>query len=119
MPQVPFEGLENTLEVLNYKEWNFGELEEKHAFKEKIFQYVRDYWVDGQIPPQVWNCFHRKVDLTNNNNESHNNYLNNAINVAHPTPAKLTVALVKELTLAETTLRKVKSGSERIVKKAY
>ena len=119
LPHVPVEDLENTLEILNDKEWDFGESEEKYAFKEKILQYVRDYWVDGQIPPQVWNCFHRKVDLTNNNNESHNNYLNNAINGAHPTPAKLTVALVKELTLAETTLRKVKSGSERIVKKDY
>ena len=119
LPHVPVEDLENTLEVLNDKLWDFGESQDKHAFKEKILQYVRDYWVDGQIPPQVWNCFHRKVDLTNNNNESHNNYLNNALNVAHPTPAQLTVALVKELTLAETTLRKVKSGSERIVKKTY
>ena len=119
LPHVPVEDLEDTLTVLNDKEWDFGESEEKHAFKEKILKYVRDIWVDGQIPPQVWNCFHRKVDLTNNNNESHNNYLNNALKVAHPTPAKLTVALVKELTLAETTLRKVKSGSERVVKKAY
>ena len=119
LPHVPVEDFEDTLTVLNDKEWDFGESEEKHAFKEKILKYVRDIWVDGQIPPQVWNCFHRKVDLTNNNNESHNNYLNNALKVVHPTPAKLTVALVKELTLAETTLRKVKSGSERVVKKAY
>jgi hypothetical protein len=119
LPHVPVEDLENTIEILSDKEWDFGESLEKHEFKEKILKYVRDYWVDGQIPPQVWNCFHRKVDLTNNNNESHNNYLNNALKEAHPTPAKLTVALVKELTLAETKLRKVKSGANRVLKKTY
>ena len=59
------------------------------------------------------------MDLTNNNNESHNNYINNAIKEAHPSPAVLTVALVKELTLTETKLSKVKSGSKRIIKKQY
>ena len=48
---VPVEDLENTLKILDDKEWDFGESEEKHAFKEKILRYVRDYWVDGQIPP--------------------------------------------------------------------
>ena len=98
---------------------DFDESVEKEAFKDKFIGYVRDYWVNGVIPPQVWNCFHRKVDLTNNNNESHNNYLNNALKEAHPSPAVLTVALVKELTLAETKLNKVKSGSQRVVKKTY
>ena len=42
LPHVPVEDLEDTLTVLNDKEWDFGESEEKHAFKEKILKYVRD-----------------------------------------------------------------------------
>ena len=119
LPHVPLNDVQETLDILGNREWDFNESVEKEAFKEKFLGYVRDFWVNGVIPPQVWNCFHRKVDLTNNNNESHNNYLNNAVKEAHPSPAVLTVALVKELTLAETKLNKVKSGSQRVVKKIY
>ena len=119
LPHVPVEDLEVTLDVLKEKAWDFGESPEKYEFKDKLLTYIRQYWIDGPVPPTVWNCFHRKVDLTNNNNESHNNYLNNALQVSHPSPAKLTVALVKELTLAETTLRKAKSGAERVIKDTY
>ena len=119
LPHVPLDDLGNTLELLSDKDWDFGDSVEKEEFKDKILNYVKDYWVNGQIPPQVWNCFYRKVDLTNNNNESHNNYLNNAIKESHPSPASLTVALVKELTLAETKYRKVRSGAKRVVKKTY
>ena len=119
LPHVPLNDVQETLDILGNREWDFNESVEKEAFKDKFIGYVRDFWVNGVIPPQVWNCFHRKVDLTNNNNESHNNYLNNALKEAHPSPAVLTVALVKELTLAETKLNKVKSGSQRVVKKTY
>ena len=119
LPHVPVEDIQETIDLLKTKDWDFDGSEEKLAFKDKMLKYVEDFWVNGPIPPQVWNCFHRKVDLTNNNNESHNNYLNEALKKAHPTPAVLTVALVKELTLAETTLRKVKAGNKRIVKKKY
>ena len=119
LPHVPLNDIEDTLEILSKREWNFNESSEKEEFKDKFLGHVKDYWVNGVIPPQVWNCFYRKVDLTNNNNESHNNYLANAIKVAHPSPAVLTVALVKELTMAETKYNKVLSGAERIVKKKY
>ena len=109
LPHVPVEDIQETIDLLKTKDWDFDGSEEKLVFK--------DFWVNGPIPPQVWNCFQRKVDLTNNNNESHNNYLNEALKKVNPTPAVLTVALVKELTLAETTLRKVKSGNKRVVKK--
>jgi hypothetical protein len=117
LPHVPLNDVEETLDILSNREWDFNESVEKEAFKDKFIGYVRDYWVNGVIPPQVWNCFHRKVDLTNNNNES--NYLANAVKEAHTSPAVLTVALTKELTLAETKLNKVKSGSQRVVKKTY
>lgn len=119
LPHVPVMDIESTLEILNTRDWNFEESPEKEAFKEKIIGYIKEYWIHGVIPPQVWNCFHRKVDLTNNNNESHNNYLANAIKESHPSPATLTVALVKELTLAETKYKKVLSGAERVLKKKY
>ena len=119
LPHIPVEDLEDTIKLLSDKVWEFEESPEKEDFKNKFLKYVSEYWLNGQIPPQVWNCFHRKVDLTNNNNESHNSYLNNTLKEAHPSPATLTVALVKELTLAETKLRKVKSGAKRILKQRY
>ena len=119
LPHVPVQDIDETLEMINTRDWSFEESQEKQAFKEKILCYIKDYWVNGVIPPQVWNCFHRKVDMTNNNNESHNNYLANAIKESHPSPATLTVALVKELTLAETKYRRVISGAERVLKKKY
>ena len=79
---------------------------------------IQNYWIDGPIPPQVWNCHSRKGDLTNNNNEGHNSY-NNAIKETHPSPAKFTVAIVKELTMAETTLRRFQNGAERMVRAEY
>ena len=51
--------------------------------------------------------------------ESHNNYLNKALKETHPSPANFTVCIVKELTMAETTLRKVKNGACRIIRKEY
>ena len=119
LPHVPVEDVEDTLEILKAKEWEFGESPEKHEFKDKFLTHIYEYWVNGVYPPQVWNCFTRKVDLTNNNNESHNNYLANAVKESHPSPATLTVALVKELTMAETKYRKVKSGAKRILKPRY
>ena len=89
------------------------------AFKKTFLEYIQQYWIDGQVPPQAWNCFSRKVDLTNNNNGTHNNYLNSALKETHPSPANFTIAIVKELTLAETKWRQVKSGKERKVKKTF
>ena len=108
LPHVPIADVEESLEALNNKIWAFNESDEKVEFKEKFVQYVKDTWIEGVYPPQVWNCYARKVDLTNNNLESHNSYLANAVQEAHPSPARLTVALVKELTLAEIKLQKVR-----------
>ena len=119
LPHVPLNDVQETIHLLDEKEWEFEEDEAKAAFKKKFLEYIQQYWIDGQVPPQVWNCFSRKVDLTNNNNESHNNYLNSALKETHPSPANFTVAIVKELTLAETKWRQVKSGKERKVKKTY
>ena len=100
LPHDPVEDLQETLNLLKTKDWDFDGSEEKLAFKDKMLKYVDDFWVNGPIPPQVWNCLHSKVDLININNESHNNYLNESLKKTHPTPSVLTVALVKELTLA-------------------
>ena len=50
-------------------------IEEKFAFEDdkgkefKLYfiQYIKDFWVNGYYPPQVWNCFQRSNDMTNNN----------------------------------------------------
>ena len=119
LPHVPVEDVQDTLDILRAKDWEFGESNEKFEFKEKFLNYIQEYWVDGVYPPQVWNCFRRKVDLTNNNNEAHNSYLAHAVKEAHPSPVTLTVALVKELTIAETKVRKIKSGAKRVLKQKY
>ena len=93
LPHVPVEDVQETIDLLKTKDWEFDE--EKNAFKDKFLTNIEQFWVNGPIPPQVWNCFNRKVDLTNNNNEAHNSYLNNTLKEAHPSPATLTVALVK------------------------
>ena len=112
LPHMPLADLQETINIIEAKNWEFEHDEDKAAFKEKFLNHIQEYWVDGPIPPQVWNCFRRKVDLTNNNNEAYNNYLNNAIKETHPSPATFVVAIVKELTMAETTLRKVKNGGD-------
>ena len=119
LPHVPLADLQETINIIETKNWEFEHDLDKAAFKEKFLNHIQQYWVDGPIPPQVWNCFRRKVDLTNNNNEAYNNYLNNAIKETHPSPATFVVAIVKELTMAETTLRKVKNGGERVIQKPY
>ena len=66
LPHVPVEDIQETIDLLKTKDWDFDGSEEKLAFKDKMLKYVEDFWVNGPIPPQVWNCFHREVDLTNN-----------------------------------------------------
>ena len=93
LPHVKLADVQDTVQLLYDKEWKFEEIEEKAEYKKKFLDHIQNYWIDGPIPPQVWNCHSRKVDLTNNNNEGHNSYLNNAIKETHPSPAKFTVAM--------------------------
>ena len=69
LPHVRLEDVQDTLKKLD-EQFEFED-EDKEAFKKKYLKYVQEYWIDGQIPPQVWNCFRRKVDLTNNNQGCH------------------------------------------------
>ena len=69
LPHVRLEDVQDTLYKLD-EQFEFED-EDKEAFKKKYLKYVQEYWIDGQIPPQVWNCFRRKVDLTNNNQGCH------------------------------------------------
>ena len=113
LPHVKLADLQETVELLAEKEWKFEEDDDKAKFKRKFLNYIQDNWIDGSIPPQVWNCHSRKVDLTNNNNEGHNSYLNNVLKELHPSPTTLAVAIVKELTMAETTFRRFQNGAKR------
>ena len=119
LPHVKLADLQETVELLAEKEWKFEEDDDKAEFKRKFLNYIQDNWIDGSIPPQVWNCHNRKVDLTNNNNEGHNSYLNNVLKELHPSPTTLAVAIVKELTMAETTFRRFQNGAKREVRREY
>ena len=85
LPHVKLADLQETVELLAEKEWKVEEDDVKAEFKRKFLNYIQDNWIDGSIPPQVWNCHSRKVDLTNNNNEGHNSYLNNVLKELHHT----------------------------------
>ena len=85
--------------------------------KRKILDHIQEYWIDVPIPRQV--CHGRKGELNNNKNEGHNSYLNNVLKKRHPSPAKFNVAIVKELTMAETTLRRFQNGAECMVRAEY
>ena len=71
--------------------------------KRKILDHIQEYWIDGPLPCQV--CRGRKGDLTNNKNEGHNSYFNNALKKRHPSPAKFNVAIVKMLKITETIVQ--------------
>ena len=52
----------------NFLKDNFDFEDEKtQAFKVEFLKYIKEYWIEGVYPPQVWLNFQRSHDLTNNN----------------------------------------------------
>ena len=50
--------------------------EKAEEFKANLIKYMRDFWINGCLPPRVWNTFGRSEDLTNNNQEGYNSKFN-------------------------------------------
>ena len=44
-------------------------------FKIEFLHYIDSFWINGCLPPAVWNCFGRSEDLTNNNQEGKIRYI--------------------------------------------
>ena len=73
------------IDGFNYlqEEFNFEE-ENKQKFKIEFLIYLKEYWIEGPYPPQVWLNFERNQDLTNNNQEATNSRINKDLKQTHP-----------------------------------
>ena len=87
--------------------------EEANFFKEYFLSYIKSYWIEGCYPPQIWNCWSRSEDLTNNNQEGYNAKTNRTIRQVHPSPGILLCHVRSEVKLAEQLLSQAKVGIEK------
>ena len=90
------------IDGFNYlqEEFNFEE-ENEQKFKIEFLIYLKEYWIEGPYPPQVWLNFERNQDLTNNNQEATNSRINKDLKPTHPSPMILLCFVYKELRDAE------------------
>ena len=119
---------------------DFGTCEmDSEAAKEaatEFLKYIQATWIDGPYSPEMWSCFGRRSDFTNNAQEAYNAVLNrffdnvlfwillkktipwpaNSISlhrlvaVAHPNLHSLIQVIVEELNAAEITVTRVATG---------
>ena len=54
---LPIEDVEKGLEYIR-KKFNFKD-ERTTEFKEEFLKYILGFWINGCLPPRVWNCFER------------------------------------------------------------
>ena len=87
----------------DYFEKNLNFEDEKvQKFKSEFLKYIKDYWIEGCYPPQVWLNFQRSTDLTNNNQEGMNSRINKELKQTSPSPGLLLCFIFKQLKMAET-----------------
>ena len=96
---------------LKYIEEKFVFEDEKaEEFKADLIKYMRDFWINGCLPPRVWNTFGRSEDLTNNNQEGYNSKFNKELKETHPSPGILLCHVKDQITLAEEKVVRVKAA---------
>ena len=88
-------------------------------FQKTILDYIDKSWVNGPLDPRIWCVFYRHEDLTNNNSESHNSWFMNLLGEKHANPHFVLRAVVKALTMAETTYREWKSSTSKPLNNKY
>ena len=64
---------------------------------EKFMHYIQETWVSGIYSPDMWSCFGRRSDHTNNAQEAYNSVFNRLVKVAHPNVLVLVEHFVMEL----------------------
>ena len=70
-------------------------------FVKYLLAYVRNTWMDGTIPRELWNMFNHKGVTTNNNAESLNNKLGSKNKLkSHPNPYLLVDEVKNQLLIA-------------------
>ena len=115
---LPTEDVERGLEEIN-KKFIFED-ERGEEFKKDFIGYINDFWINGCIPPRIWNVFGRSEDLTNNNQEGYNSKINKELKETHPSPGVLLCHIRSQSILAEETLVKIVAGvSKPAQRKAY
>ena len=86
LSHLPIEDIEAGLDYVEIR-FTFED-QEAADFKMDFIKYIRDFWINGCIPPRVWNVFGRSEDLTNNNQEGYNSKFNKELKETHPSPGK-------------------------------
>ena len=111
LAHLPLEDLEKGLEHIEEK-YAFEDDKGKE-FKDYFISYIRDYWINGCYPPQVWNCWSRTEDLTNNHQEGYNAKTNRVLRQIHPSPGILLCHVRAEIKLAEQLVSQARVGIEK------
>ena len=108
---LPLEDIDKGMDIIEMKH-NFDD-EKGIEFKSYFINYLRTYWLNGCLPPQVWNCWSRTEDLTNNHQEGYNAKTNRVLRQTHPSPGILLCHVRSELKLAEQLLAQARVGIEK------
>ena len=67
LAHMPVKDVEKGIDYLrDDQEFDFED-QELNDFKFHMITYIIKYWMDGCFPPQLWNCWTRTKDATNNN----------------------------------------------------
>ena len=64
------------------------------TFKDDFLQYLKDFWINGPIPPKIWNVFGRSEDITNNAQEGFNAKFNRELRETHSSPGKFFLTIL-------------------------
>ena len=77
------------------------ENESINTCRDDFMNYIQDTWMDGVYSSDMWSCFGRKSDYTNNAQESYIGVLNRLVQVTHPNVYSHIEYTVKELNYTE------------------
>ena len=99
LSQLPIEDVQEGLDDITER-FKFED-ERTDAFKDDFIRYIQDFWIDGCLPPRVWNCFGRSDDLTNNNQEGYNSKFNKELKETHPSLGILLCHINSQILLSE------------------
>ena len=111
LAHLPIADVEEGLEAVNNK-FEFED-EEGAKFKIDFIKYIKEFWIEGCIPPAVWNVFGRNEDLTNNNQEGYNAKMNRELKETHPSPGILLSHIRSQIKLSEEKIIRQKAGIKK------
>ena len=104
LPFCPLDRLEEAIAIL--KKIAMANDGVRHKFCLSLLRYLRRTWVDGSIPPEVWNMFEHQGVTTNNHAEAFNHKMGAKKKISkHPNP----------YILAEEIKIQLKEGSDTVI----